>query len=203
MASLGANRKEKATGEVTARVLFDGTHGIDVNRRTRVRDQERGPIASDIKRVLREKAKSQYHSFALTRRHPSTPADTHRPPRTGTYWALQIHPGGWVYFNTVGTFGVASASYWWSRVAGAVGRLSQTYLVRRGTDDYQLDASGPSYREAIICFFVLCSLLGVPLSWSKTSGGDTISWVGFEILHKSHSLGISERRSQQVYPVVP
>ena len=50
--------------------------------------------------------------------------------------------------------------------------------------------------NSIIGFFVLCCLLGVPLSWPKTSGGDTISWVGFEILHKSHSLGISERRSQ-------
>ena len=53
-----------------------------------------------------------------------------------------------------------------------------------------LDA-GPSYREAILCFFVLCSLLGVPLSWPKTSGG------GFEILHRSHSIGTSERRSQR------
>ena len=92
-------------------------------------------------------------------------------------------------------------------MAGAVGRLTQ-YLPGHAVQtwhllvayDYQLDASGPSYREAIVCFFVLCSLLGVPLSWPKTSGGDTISWVGFEILH---SLGISERRSQSVCPMVP
>ena len=57
VASLGANKKEKSTGESTARVLFDGTHGIDVNRRIRVRDQERGPIAAGVKRFLREKAR--------------------------------------------------------------------------------------------------------------------------------------------------
>ena len=55
VASLGAMRKEKPGGVVTARILFDGTHGVSVNTRTRTRDQERGPIASDVKRLLREK----------------------------------------------------------------------------------------------------------------------------------------------------
>ena len=59
-----------------------------------------------------------------------------------------------------------------------------------------LDASGPAYREAIISFCTLCSLVGAPLSWTKTAGGDTISWVGFEILNRTYKLGISERRCQ-------
>ena len=54
VASLGANRKDKPNGTVTARVLFDGTHGISVNKRTRIRDQERAPIAADLKRSMRE-----------------------------------------------------------------------------------------------------------------------------------------------------
>ena len=37
IASLGAQRKEKPGGVVTARVLFDGTHGLCVNSRTRLR----------------------------------------------------------------------------------------------------------------------------------------------------------------------
>ena len=41
VASLGANRKEKP--HVSARVLFDGTNGIEVNKRTWIRDQERVP----------------------------------------------------------------------------------------------------------------------------------------------------------------
>ena len=61
VASLGAIKKEKPGGEVTARILFDGTHGIDVNTRIRIRDQERAPIAADVKRVLREKANPHSH----------------------------------------------------------------------------------------------------------------------------------------------
>ena len=115
VASLGANKKEKSTGEITARVLFDGTHGIDVNRRTRVRDQERGPIAADVNRFFREKARYELPSFALT----ADVTEAHRQV------PIQIHPGCWVYVNKVGTFGIASASYLWSRVASAIGRIAQ------------------------------------------------------------------------------
>ena len=46
VASLGATRKDKPYGDVSARVLFDGTHRLSVNRRTRIREQERAPKES-------------------------------------------------------------------------------------------------------------------------------------------------------------
>ena len=52
---LGAIKKDGHPGVVTARVLFDGTNGIEVNKKTRLRDQERAPVASDLKRVMRRK----------------------------------------------------------------------------------------------------------------------------------------------------
>ena len=52
VASLGALRKDKTNGVVTARVLL----GIFVNRRARIRDQERTPISADLTRVMREKS---------------------------------------------------------------------------------------------------------------------------------------------------
>ena len=66
VASLGAVRKDRPNGEVTARVVFDGTHGLAVNSRTRIRDQERSPIAADLKRAMREKAARGERTFALT-----------------------------------------------------------------------------------------------------------------------------------------
>ena len=53
IAPLGANRKDKPGGVVSARVLFDGTNFIAVNSRTRIRDQERAPIAADLTRSMR------------------------------------------------------------------------------------------------------------------------------------------------------
>ena len=202
IASLGAQRKEKPGGVITARVLFDGSNGIYVNRRTRIRDQERSPIASDIKRLMREKSQLNQRSFSLTadvseahRQVPIHPDDWHM-------LGCRVRPGGAIYVNTVGTFGVASASYYWSRVAGAIGRIAQYCAGTRAitwhllvADDYHLEASGSEYRAALMVFFVICDTVGIPLSWHKTSGGDVTNWVGFELLHSSYKLGVSQRRA--------
>ena len=59
VAALGAQRKDKPGRAVSARVLFDRTQ-------TRIRDQERGPIAADMKRVMREKSSVRVPTFAFT-----------------------------------------------------------------------------------------------------------------------------------------
>ena len=159
-------------------MLFDGSNGIAVNRRTRIRDQERAPVAADLKRVMREKARLGEKTFALT----ADVAEAHRQipihPRDWHLLGSQIEVGGDVYINKVGTFGVASASYYWSRAASALGRLTQHITGRTANtwhqlvaDDFHLEASGIEYRAALVYFFVLCSTAGVPLSWGKTAGG--------------------------------
>ena len=203
VASMGAIRKDNPDCTVSARVLFDGTNGVEVNKRTRIRDQERAPIAADLKRVMREKARVGERTFALSadvkeahRQVPVAPCDWH-------LLGCQVQPGGSVYVNKVGTFGVASASYWWSRVATAVGRLSQ-YCAGHSArtwhmlvaDDFHLEAGGAEYRSELIVFFVLCAVSGVPLSWNKTAGGDVVAWVGFELLHRSHKVGLTLRRAE-------
>ena len=203
IASLGANRKEKSDGSITARVLHDGSNGIAVNRRIRVRDQERCPMASDLKRAMREKAKRGETTFALT----ADVKEAHRQiPIAEEDWRLlgcRVRPATVVYIHTVGTFGISSASYYWSRIGSGIVRLVQ-YVVGNSAvtwimlvaDDFHLETSGADYRTGLITFFVICSLLGVPLSWPKTSDGDTLTWVGFEMLHRSCRLGISRPRAE-------
>ena len=162
IASLGAIRKDKPGGIVSARVLFDSTHGISVNTRTRLRDQERGPIAADLKWSVREKALRGLHTFALT----ADVSVAHRQvPIAELDWHLlscRVEEGGTIYVNTVDTFGVASASYYWSRVASAIGRLTQYLAGPRAetwlmlvTDDFHLETAGEAYRPAPMVFFVL------------------------------------------------
>ena len=76
-------------------MLSDGSNGIAVDRRTRIRDQEHAPVAADIKRVMLEKARIGEKIFALT----EDVAEAHRQ--------IQVEAGGDVYINKVGTFGVA------------------------------------------------------------------------------------------------
>ena len=185
VASLGAQRKQKPGGKVTARVLFDGTHGLCVNTKTRLRDQEKGPIAADLKRSMREKARIGELAFALS----ADVTEAHRQvPKHPDDWHLlgcQVSPGGDVFINTVGTFGIASASYYWSRVAAAVGRLVQYLSADTSTswhmlvaDDYLLESGGTEYRVGLLLFFVLCAVVGVPLSCTRRV--EVTRWFGLD-----------------------
>ena len=50
-----------------------------------------------------------------------------------------------------------------------------------------------SAREPLIIFFLVCTTRKVPISWNKR---DTVVWVGFGLLYRSHQLGISQRRAE-------
>ena len=72
---------------------------------------------------------------------------------------------------------MSSASFFWSRVSAAVGRLTQNLTSRYATtwimllaDDYHVEVGGAHFRPEV---------LGCPLSWNnKTSGGTVTNWVG-------------------------
>ena len=86
VASLVARRKDKRGGEGeeeegVPRVLFDGTNDIPVNRRIRLRDQERAPAASDLKRCMREKAQRGANFLIDGGRCRSAPAGAHGQAR--------------------------------------------------------------------------------------------------------------------------
>ena len=63
VSSLGAQVKNgaKETGDLTVRLLFDGTHGVPVNAVIRVRDQDRSPAAP----VLRQLANNSGPRFGF------------------------------------------------------------------------------------------------------------------------------------------
>ena len=94
---------------------------------------------------------------------------------------------------------MAFASYYWGRVASALGRFTQ-YLAADLAQTWHMvvaEAGGHSYRFAQLSFLVLCSVVeSVPLSWHKTSGGDTVVWIGFELLQRTSHLGLSEPRAE-------
>ena len=147
VALLGAQRKEELGRVFSARVLFDGSNGIPVNRRIRLRDQEHAPVASDLKRCMRVKARRGQQTFTLT----ADVAEAHRQ-----------EVGGDVFTNTVGTFGIASASYYWSRVAASIERITQKIPGLSATtwhqlvaDDFHPEVGRGHHRAALITFFVL------------------------------------------------
>lgn len=92
--------------------------------------------------------------------------------------AFRLEETGPVYCNTVGTFGVASASFWWGRVAGTLFRVLHHVLPWEALfylllfADYGLIlAGGEDYHRYILATFIFLEVMEVPLSWKKTRGG--------------------------------
>ncbi len=201
--SLAGIAKVSEEGEVSSvRLVLDGTHGVVVNRAIRQRDQDRCPVAADVRRVQREQALSRPAlGLALDVR------EAHRLPR--------VHPSDWehqgcrsslspdLFIFTVGCFGVSSAAYWWSRLGGALVRAvhllaqpeDELWLLLLA-DDLKTESTSRVPAVSIIFVVLVMSVLGVPLAWHKAQGGQIVNWIGYEVHLGELSLGITERRAE-------
>jgi len=203
VASLGALVKRTTDeGERVIRLLFDGTREVPLNGAIRVRDQEIPPGAPDLKRILRAQAEWPSTPFGLV----ADVKDAHRVvvihPADRHLLGCRARPGGPIYFQKRGTFGVASASYWWGRLAAALLRLLYRVVPERAlfwgmvlADDFKFEAAGPDFVEVLLLAVLTAEVVGFPWAWEKLRGGTDFTWVGYQHQLREHSLGLSESRA--------
>ena len=102
-----------------------------------------------------------------------------------------------MWLNCVGTFGISSAAYHWSRLMAGLGR-SAYYLISRlaldqlvySDDLFWLTCVAAGILWIVVIIFY-CVLLGLPFAWKKFRGGAKFGWVGFELIQKEGALGLS------------
>ena len=155
VAALGAIVK----ADNTVRPLHDGTHFIHLNNEIKLEDQLQYPGPQDATAVIREIRGSGEALFSIS----GDIRAAHRQVKLRrSDWPLVCCrvdiPAGtevlWV--NKVGTFGVSSAPFWWSRLFGLVGRLvghvmGQSWFYQLVyVDDLHICAAGGS---SWICLF--------------------------------------------------
>ncbi len=200
--SLNAVAKVDDSGAVTnVRLVMDGTHGVVVNRAIKQRDQDRCPVAGDVRRIQREQALSgPALGLALDVK------EAHRLPR--------VHPDDWrhqgcrsplstdVFIFVVGCFGISSAAYWWARLGGALIRAihllslpSDQLWILLMADDIKAESTADNPKREIAYIILILVILGVPLSWHKSQGGDIVRWIGYEVSLTDLALGITARRA--------
>ena len=130
VAALGAVPKELGSEKV--RLIHDGSYSVDINRRIKVRDRMRFPLIDDAAAVLveaKEMAEGRKTNKRCSLVYDIKKAHKLIPVRKED-WALQAFrlPGErkeeGVYVHTRGTFGVASAAYYWQRVRNGFFLLS-------------------------------------------------------------------------------
>ena len=188
IASLSALEKgENDKGEQEVRIIHDDTTGVDVNKYILVLDGGLNPVASDLKTALRLQAARSCRHFGLAVDVRGAHRIVHVRPQDWPLQACQLVPGGPVYLNKVGTFGVASASYWWGRLAGGLQRCALQIIscfwplwVLLFADDKDLTAEEPTAAKAIIGYIWILIVLGGAPQLGKIKGGMTYTWIGYE-----------------------
>lgn len=197
VAAMGALRKPN--GDV--RPLHDGTHYVQLNNAILFQDQLQYPGPEDAAGMVRTVKEEQESVYALS-------ADIKAAHRL-----VKIREEDWpllgckvrsedktVWINTVGTFGISSASYWWSRLFSGVGRVVGYVLNQQDwhqlvyVDDLHLSCLGVRKFLNLWVAILMYELMGTPFAYGKFTGGLQVQFVGYLLDYKECFIGITKRR---------
>ena len=84
-----------------------------------------------------------------------------------------------VWINKVGTFGVSSAPYWWSKLFALIGRFvghvmqTAAYWHLVYVDDLHGAFTGPLKFELLWVWLLAFEVIGTPFGYHKFKGGTT------------------------------
>ena len=121
VAAMGAIRKHN--GDV--RPLHDGTHYAQLNNQIVFQDQLQYPGPEDAAHLVRHIPEEREAALALSAdissAHRLIKIRRHDWPLLGCKARADDKT---IWINCVGTVGISSASYWWSRLFSGIGRLA-------------------------------------------------------------------------------
>ena len=204
LASLGAVPKDPDWEDI--RVVHDGTHGISLNTSIKQPNRMAFPQFDDLEACLRSFRESGAQerfllAFDIKAAHRLVPVRKEDWGRQG----CRGSKGDVVYLNTRGTFGVASAAFWWGRVAGTCFRALHRVLPRSSlfylllfADDGLILSGGPHYQFQVLAVLLFLEVMEMPLSWKKCRGGFETEWIGYQVdlRGRCRSIGIPGRCSE-------
>ncbi|CAE6970985.1 unnamed protein product [Symbiodinium sp. CCMP2592] len=205
VASLGAIMKDDGT----VRTIFDGTHSVKLNNRIRIDDHLEFPGPSCVGRAMEEMEDEDYHLLIglaadVAKGHRRF---KHRSEDHG-YLGCRAREDGPIWFNRVGTFGMACAAYHFARLVGLIGRCALTVLMTSPlfqflfADDLKFFSGGPRKYDHVWTILVFWLMVGTPFKWSKFRGGVQLDYVGFAFDYFRFSMGLSERRANWIIEYV-
>ena len=188
------------------RVVHDGTHGVWVNNEIVMKDRLESPGAREVSALQKLGLVSEEKVFFgivgdVSKAHRRF---LHHPEHWGVLACKTRSDSSVVWLNRTGTFGIASAAYWFSRLIGLVGRLSFRVMLDAFifaliyADDLHLVGAGKERWLNIWMMLALFRMQGTPFSDHKWRGGLQVDWVGYWIDYTRFHLGISEKRCQWI-----
>ena len=188
-------------GDGTVRVIFDGTHFVQVNNHIVIQDALEFPGPDALTTAMEETKESNHHLMIclaadIEKAHRRF---LHKQEDLG-YLGCRAGETGPVWVNRVGTFGVATAPYHFARLAGLIGRFvvrllgqDQAYQFLYA-DDLKWTAAGENKYHVIWVLVLAWIMAGSPFKWAKFRGGVCVEYVGFFLDYWRFEIGLSDRR---------
>ena len=184
------------------RPLHAGTHGIGLNNKIVVPDRLEVPGPAEIKEAVALAQESREAVFGIS----AGISQAHRRVRIrkcdwGRLGCKSSSSSRVLWLNTVGTFGVSSAAYWWTRLFACIGRwvlriiafLWNMQLVY--VDDLHIVAAGRDKFATLWMILLAYEIVGTPFSYHKFVGGVAVDFIGYHISFSSWQAGVSEKRA--------
>ena len=194
---------EKTNGDI--RPIHDGTHGVHLNGSIRVLDRLEVPGPDEILECVAVSQETREAVFGIS----ADISSAHR--------LVSIRRADWpklgcrarssdrvVWMNTVGTFGISSAAYRWTRLFGCVGRWVMRLMMTLWAmqmiyvDDLHLVAAGPQKYLVIWMMIAAYEAVGTPFAYRKFRGGLRIDFIGYHLSYECWAAGLSQKRCEWV-----
>ncbi|CAE7433798.1 unnamed protein product, partial [Symbiodinium microadriaticum] len=185
----------------TVRPLHDGTHGVRVNNGIHLVNQTATPGPAEVAHIVSSAKRSREAAFGISADVTAAHRLVKHRRKDHPLMACKADSSSSVlWVNTVGTFGLSVASFWWSRLFGIVGRTVSRALLQAWfyqlcyVDDMHGVFTGQQKFRNLVMWFVLYLALGTPFSFKKFKGGFKVPFVGYELDYSTWKVGMSDAR---------
>ena len=131
---------------------------------------------------------------------------------------IKLHPSqkGYSAFSLNGLayqyrtchFGATYSAYYWGRLAGFLHRVAHRLLFNSHRGFIYVDDWLWIFRKewaVIQAFLVTClwNVLGLPMSWHKTTMSSTVTWLGWQINLEEMTISVTQEKFDKMFSLLP
>lgn len=186
------------------RLVLDSTIS-GVNPKVQIQERIFNPTMNDVRNSFPSQPESQEH-IALVMDVSAAHKRIKLHPSQKGYSAFSLN--GIAYQYKTCHFGATYSAYYWGRLAGFLHRVAHRILFNSHRGFIYVDDWLWVFRKewaVIQAYLVTCflNILGVPMSWNKTTMAGSVTWLGWEINLMEMTISVTQEKFNKIFSLLP
>ena len=186
------------------RLVLDSTVS-GVNPKVQIQERIFNPTMNDVRNSFPAQPESQEHVTLVMDVSAAHKRIKLHPSQKG-YSAFSLN--GFAYQYRTCHFGATYSAYYWGRVAGFFHRVAHRVLFNSHRGYIYVDDWLWIFRKEWAvnqAYLVTCLLnvLGVPMSWNKTTMSSSVTWLGWKINLQGMTISVTEEKFAKIFSLLP